>query len=376
MINVLRNTIIVAFVMLALVALAANIPLPQGYRLLVVQTGSMEPAMPVGSVVLTRSSADFAAPMPMTRFLVGDIITYEAGRNNFVSHRVVEIVERNGQFFYRTKGDANKKADQKLIAEKDVMGEVFLTAPYVGRFVNFTKEPIGYFLMILIPSLYVILSEVWVFISELRRTRIKPPTLSGQSATLSVALLIAVSSFYFVAGTAAYFSDTANSTNNIFTTAEFFSSVPLECADIELARDPISGTSAGDHLNGTVGNDLIFGLEGSDTINGNGGDDCIVGGAGNDSLTGNNGSDVIFGEVGSDSLKGNNGQDRLVGGEGSDSLDGGNQNDILKGDQGSDFLKGGAGDDDLDGGLGSDALNGGPDIDMCVNGESNQNCEN
>ena len=209
---------IAAFVALAIMAVAANIKLPVGYRVLVVQSGSMEPAIPVGSVVLTKPTADFAAPMPNARFLKGDVITYAIGRNNFVSHRVVDIQEKDGTFFYQTKGDANKAADQKLIPESEVVGRAMLTVPYLGRFVNFAKTPLGYFLMIVIPSLYVILSETWAIISEIRKSKPKVPSAGF---ALPIALIF-VTAFYFTAGTAAYFSDTANSTNNVFTAAESF----------------------------------------------------------------------------------------------------------------------------------------------------------
>ena len=144
--SLLKNITIAAFILLALVVVAANIKLPQGYGLFVVQSGSMEPAIPMASVVLTKPTADFAAPISSPRFLKGDVITFSSG-SSLVSHRVVETVEKDGQFFYETKGDANNEADQTLVAEKAVVGKVKLTVPYLGRFVNFAKQPLGYFLM-------------------------------------------------------------------------------------------------------------------------------------------------------------------------------------------------------------------------------------
>src|SRR3989344_7691634 len=107
--GILRNITIAAFVVLALVATAATIKLPQGYKLLVVQSGSMEPAIGVGSLSLTKPSGDPITPVLSSRYQQGDIITYSSGKNAFVSHRVVEAVEKDSQFFYKTKGDANKE---------------------------------------------------------------------------------------------------------------------------------------------------------------------------------------------------------------------------------------------------------------------------
>lgn len=216
-INILKYFAVVAFVLLAIVALAANVKLPQGYNLYVVQSGSMEPQIGVGSVVLTKPTADFVAPMQTPRFIRGDVITFSAG-DSLVSHRVIETVEEERQFFYKTRGDANEEADKNLVAEENVVGKVYLTAPHVGRFVSFAKQPLGYFLMIFIPSVYVIISEAWAIISELRKVRRKIP---ATSAALPIALVFA-GSLYLVGSTAAFFSDTETSTGNIFQAADSF----------------------------------------------------------------------------------------------------------------------------------------------------------
>ncbi|OGY23969.1 MAG: signal peptidase I [Candidatus Woykebacteria bacterium RBG_13_40_7b] len=202
---------------IVLVAIAVNIKLPQGYKLLVVQSGSMEPSIPVGSIVLTKPTADFLSPIPSARFEKGDVITYGAG-NVFVSHRVEEVIKEEGGFFYKTKGDANKDVDQKLVAEKDALGKATLTVPYLGRFVNFAKTPLGFLLMIIIPSLYVIFSELLVIISELRKVRSKIP---ASGIALPVVLIFA-SGLYFINGTSAYFSATEQSNDNIFQAAPIF----------------------------------------------------------------------------------------------------------------------------------------------------------
>jgi len=216
--GVVRNMTIAAFVALALVAVAANIKLPQGYRLLVVQSGSMEPKIGVGSVILTKPTADFVSSEPMARFLPGEVIAFSTSKGTIVSHRVVDVVRQNGSFFYKTKGDANKTDDSTLVGEKSAIGKMVFAVPYIGRFVNFAKTPMGYFLMILIPSLYVILSELLVLVTVLRKTR---PKIPAAGAVLPAVLLIFATGFYFIGGTAAYFSATAQSTNNIFTTGQF-----------------------------------------------------------------------------------------------------------------------------------------------------------
>lgn len=215
----IKDLIIVGFVLLALVAVVANFNLPlRGYRLLVVQSGSMEPSIGVGSIVLTKPTSDFVSPVSISKFNTGDVITFQSGKA-LVSHRVVETESQNGAFSYKTKGDANKSSDPSLVAEKNVVGKVITSAPGIGRIVNYAKTPIGYFLMILIPSLYVIISETFVLWKELKKTNTSI-SFNGNAALPLVILIFG--GLYFVGGTASYFSDTATSTNNTFSAAQIF----------------------------------------------------------------------------------------------------------------------------------------------------------
>jgi Ca2+-binding RTX toxin-like protein len=57
----------------------------------------------------------------------------------------------------------------------------------------------------------------------------------------------------------------------------------------------ITGSHAGDILNGTTSRDTIHGLGGSDQISGQGAPDTISGGEGADTLSGGNGNDTLYG---------------------------------------------------------------------------------
>lgn len=90
-----------------------------GQRVFLIQTGSMTPTAPVGSLVITGPT------MPG----VGDIITVQqSGSRPPLTHRVVGMV--NGKL--QTKGDANQVPDTLLVAPGDVLGRVELIVPYIG----------------------------------------------------------------------------------------------------------------------------------------------------------------------------------------------------------------------------------------------------
>ena len=73
--DVFKIIIAAALVALALLVVAVNIKLPQGYKIFVVQGGSMEPSINIGSLVITNSAPSFVSPVPSPRFQKTDIIT-------------------------------------------------------------------------------------------------------------------------------------------------------------------------------------------------------------------------------------------------------------------------------------------------------------
>ncbi|WP_282445552.1 putative Ig domain-containing protein [Massilia antarctica] len=80
----------------------------------------------------------------------------------------------------------------------------------------------------------------------------------------------------------------------------------------------VTGTAAGDELNGTYDNDIILGGEGNDRLNGQGGDDWLVGGDGNDLLDGIEGNDYLDGGAGNDTIRVGNGASVMRFGRASD----------------------------------------------------------
>ena len=141
------------------------------YQLFVVESGSMQPAIKTGSVLLvqpTNQVKKIASPVLMPVFEKGDIVTYLAGKNP-VTHRVVDVEGTAGQFTYQTKGDANKTPDQGKVAEKQILGKVILTVPYVGLAVNFAKTQLGYIFLVVVPITLIIYSEILAIFSETRK---------------------------------------------------------------------------------------------------------------------------------------------------------------------------------------------------------------
>ena len=99
-----------------------------------VVSGSMEPAISVGSIV-------FVKQVDYTEIESGDIITFYGGlgKNTVVTHRVVE--NQTGNFKLITKGDANTKEDVNPVEYSQIIGKVILTIPYIGNLLMMISSP-------------------------------------------------------------------------------------------------------------------------------------------------------------------------------------------------------------------------------------------
>ena len=94
-------------------------------RPLVVRSGSMAPALPVGSLALAR-------PAPVEEIERGDVISVVRGDGTRVTHRVVGVEGSGALRRLITQGDANSRPDTEPVTASEV-DRVVLTLPTVGR---------------------------------------------------------------------------------------------------------------------------------------------------------------------------------------------------------------------------------------------------
>jgi signal peptidase len=124
-----------------------------GWRTEVVISGSMEPAIQTGSVVIVR-------PIVPDTIRKGDIIMFSSlDMKSLTTHRVVNVQDAPTLQLI-TKGDANKNSDIIPIAPSQIVGIVAVTIPYLGILTQFIKTPLGFTLFFLIPAVILIGREV------------------------------------------------------------------------------------------------------------------------------------------------------------------------------------------------------------------------
>ena len=137
---------------ITLLLIASVFPIAGNFKVLSVLSGSMEPAIRVGSLVIVRPSAEYK---------INDIITFPSPEdpNILVTHRIIGIQTIENRIFYITQGDANEEPDPDLIAKDDVIGKVLFTIPFLGYVVNFTQSRLGFILIIVVPATIIIYEE-------------------------------------------------------------------------------------------------------------------------------------------------------------------------------------------------------------------------
>jgi signal peptidase len=113
-------------VVLATITVARIIPSVTGGSTFVVDGGSMEPAIPLGSVVI-------ALPVAPGDLRVGDVVSVRVGQKEAVfTHRVVRLVPRPDGLWIETKGDANPTPDPSILPATAVIGRLSVSIPYAG----------------------------------------------------------------------------------------------------------------------------------------------------------------------------------------------------------------------------------------------------
>ncbi len=94
-----------------------------GIGILKVESGSMEPEISIGDIIIIKECEQYK---------INDIITYKVDNQYLVTHR---IVEGNGNSFV-TKGDNNNAIDNKKIAKESIEGKVIYKSNFLKLLYN------------------------------------------------------------------------------------------------------------------------------------------------------------------------------------------------------------------------------------------------
>ena len=222
--NIVYYIAIILLVLISLATASTVLDIPKGVKFLMVQSGSMEPVIKTGSVVVVGKSAEYKE---------GDIVTYLMGENvdlrnptNIITHRII-TVEEEGKVV--TKGDANDTPDSIKITKNQIIGKVRCSIPFLGYGVSFAKSQTGFILLIIVPGTLIIYGElinvkneiVQIFEKAKKKKKIKKKRTKKKNKKkmtifnkIIVVFLLGFSCFYF-SSTEAYLIDTEKNEGNI-----------------------------------------------------------------------------------------------------------------------------------------------------------------
>jgi signal peptidase len=141
-----------------------------GWQLQAVQSGSMAPTYPVGSLLVT-AAVDPADVEP------GMAIVFEDPRTTgrLVTHRVATLAPGDALAFI-TRGDANLSTDITPVPAQLVRGRVFWQVTHLGTLLDWLQWPRSFVLLVLGPGLALIALELH---ERRRRDRNSAATATG-----------------------------------------------------------------------------------------------------------------------------------------------------------------------------------------------------
>ena len=153
---------------IAFAVAASVLPITGNYKILVVQSGSMDPAIKTGSVVVVK---------PFAAYQIGDVITFQGsfrgpkGERIPITHRIVAMKVERGDPVYVTQGDANNAPDPREVRHDEILGALLFTVPYVGYVVEVARKPYGFVALIIIPALIIFYDQGMKVWREVRRMK-------------------------------------------------------------------------------------------------------------------------------------------------------------------------------------------------------------
>lgn len=111
---------------LVLICLPLTVPRLLGYHIYSVISGSMEPAIPTGSLVYIQETEP-------AEIETGDVIAFYGNidSSSIITHRVTDNRIVMGEFI--TKGDANQAEDMNPVPYENFIGKVVRSVPAAGR---------------------------------------------------------------------------------------------------------------------------------------------------------------------------------------------------------------------------------------------------
>lgn len=123
-----------------------------GYLPMIVLTDSMYPEIESGDLIICHT-------IKAEDVKVDDVISFfdPAGNGtSVVTHRVIEIVEEDGEIKFRTKGDFNNTEDKELVPAENLVGIYQSRIAGAGKIAMFMQSTAGLIICVVLPIVLLV----------------------------------------------------------------------------------------------------------------------------------------------------------------------------------------------------------------------------
>ena len=122
-----------------------------GVSVLNIISGSMTPTLNINDMIVIKKVSNQDIKQ-------GDIITFN--KNGVIdTHRVIWVVDDEGQRKYKTKGDNNEIPDDELVTYSEIYGKLILKIPKIGKIAEELQKNNGLICCVIIICIFIILKN-------------------------------------------------------------------------------------------------------------------------------------------------------------------------------------------------------------------------
>lgn len=129
-----------------------EVPSLGGVFPMIVLTDSMYPQIKSGDLIICNTTE-------AEQIVEGDVISFfdpMGSGTSVVTHRVLEVIEEDGELSFRTKGDNNNAEDQVLVPGDNLVGIYRSRIPALGNVAMFMQTTPGLILCVVCPVLLLV----------------------------------------------------------------------------------------------------------------------------------------------------------------------------------------------------------------------------
>lgn len=133
-----------------------EVPKIGGYCPLIVLTGSMEPEISSGDLIICKQ-------VEGSEVHIGDIIAFfdpDSTGTAVLTHRVTQITEQDGTLVFITKGDANNSEDKTPVPADRLVGGYQLKITGAGNVAMFMQTTAGLVVCVIVPLVLLIAYDI------------------------------------------------------------------------------------------------------------------------------------------------------------------------------------------------------------------------